>query len=104
MEKEPKIKQEAEKKPWVRPKSEYVYSEEVEEIALRAAEMEEFQDVVKQSKSRFEALRDVRGLLRQHFPEIDQIPEPKVEKTGLMPPAGNEFEIAKYIVDLLFEK
>jgi hypothetical protein len=93
-----------EKEPLIRPEAEYVYSKEVEEIALRAAEMKEFKDAVGQAKNKIEAIKAVREILLQHFPEIERIPEPKIESQGLMPPTSNEFKIAKHIVDLLYEK
>ena len=98
------FEQKPEKNLRIRPKAEYIYSEQVEEIALHASEIKEFQDAVSQAKSRLKAITAVRELLRQRFPEINKIPEPKVESMGLLPPAKNEFRIAKHIIDLLFEK
>jgi alpha-N-acetylglucosamine transferase len=86
------------------PKSEYLYSRETEEIALRAAEMPEFQNTVKNAKDKFEALVEVRKLLKRHFPEIKDIPNPKEITPGFLGPVPNEFVIAKHIVDLLYEK
>ena len=87
-----------------RPRVEIVYFKQIEEIALRAAEMKEFQDVVKQAKSKLDAVRVVRELLPQHFPEIDELPKPEVKSAGILSPASNEFMVAKNIVDLLYEK
>lgn len=89
---------------WVRPPgAKFEYSREVKEIAFRAAEMVEFKNIVNQSKSKLEALKAVRELLPGHFPEINEIPEPKIESKGLLGPASNEFMIAKHIVDLLWK-
>ena len=94
----------------------YGFSERIEEIALRASEMTEFQDVVKKAKSKLEAITAVREILVDYFPEISKIPEPqknnqemaesqsKIRMEGILPPPSNEFMIAKNIVDLLFEK
>ena len=87
----------------LRPRVEVVYPKQVEEIALRAAEIQEFQDAVRQAKSKLEAVRVVRELLPQHFPEISDLPKPEVKSGGILPPASNEFMIAKNIVDLLYE-
>lgn len=76
--------------------------------------MVEFQETVKQSKSKIGAIKAVRELLSEHFPEIKEIPEPEkteqetsevtpsVRRSGLIPAASNEFMIAKNIVDLLY--
>ena len=75
---------------------------EIEEIALRAAEMPEFQDAIKRVKSGMEAIIEVRKLLPRHFPEISQIPEPSAGP--IWPAPSNELLIAKHIVRLLYEK
>lgn len=91
------------------------YSEKVEEIALQASEMPEFQEAVKNAKGKLEAIKNVRILLREHFPEIEDLPKPEqrseeipesktpIRRKGILPPASNEFMIAKNIVDLLYE-
>lgn len=80
-----------------------INSEQIEDIALRACEMDEFQEAVKQSKNKIEAIKIVRELLSEKFPEIKEIPEPEKE-VGFLPAASNEFMIAKDIVDLLYKK
>jgi hypothetical protein len=80
----------------------YIYSEKLDEIALTASDMEVFQNAVRQAKNKLEALRAVRELLPEHFSEIAEIPEAKIEKPGVFWPAPNEFKIAKSIVELLW--
>lgn len=87
------------------------YSENIEDIALEAAEMPEFIDVVKNASGRAGALKEVRILLPKHFPEISELPEPKAPNTPMASPGmrgrllegspSNDFMIAKNIVDLL---
>lgn len=88
---------------WLRPPSgEHLYPiKAIEEIALRAAEMKEFQDAVQQAQSPLERIRSVRKLLREYFPEIESLPEPQTKRPGLFPPASNEFKIAKLVTELL---
>lgn len=84
---------------------EAVVSKEVEEIALRAAEMPEFREIVKKASSGIEALRNIREELKKHFPEISEIPEPTPGEAqrpigGL---ASNESLIARAVSGLLKE-
>ena len=73
------------------------YDPRVEAIALKAAEMEEFRSSVERAQSGIDAVREVRVLLRKYFPEIEELPEPKLAGSG----ASNEAKIAKHIVELL---
>mgnify|MGYP001598681211 FL=1 len=80
--------------------------EQIEEIALRAAEKQEFQEIVRDAPNKLEAIRSVREALPLHFPEIKELPEPQrgpqQRPIGLL--VSNEFLIAKTIVELLFSK
>ncbi len=78
----------------------FTYSNQVGEIALKALQMPEFQEAVRNAKNYIEAGKTVRTLLREHFPEISGLPEPECKGS----PVGNEFLIAKHILDLLYEK
>ena len=82
-----------------------VVSSEVEEVALRAAELPDFQETVRNAPNRIEAIRAVRELLREQFPEIEAIPAPRQGPSqapvGGLP--GNEFLVAKAVVELLSE-
>lgn len=92
------------------------YCDEVEEIALQAAEMPEFINIVENSKG-LARMKGVRQLLQDKFPEIKELPKPK-GRTGTtmdrymsgtfpgtsMSPPSNEFMIAKNIVELLKEQ
>lgn len=89
------------------------YSEKVGEIALQASEMPEFQEAVKNTKDKLEAIRNVRILLGEHFSEISNLPKPEPPKEienaiRLRNPLGgiasNEFIIAKHIIDLLWNR
>lgn len=88
-----------------------IYCQEVDDIAFQAAELLEFQEVVKKANSKFEAVRDVRVLLQKHFPEIPDLPKPAPPqengirfKNPLGGVASNEHKIARNIVDLLWNK
>lgn len=92
---------------------ETIYPKEVEEIALRAAEMPEFQGVVQEANSIFEAVKGVRVLLAKHFPEIPNLSDPvppqeDVNAIRLKNPLGgvacNEHIIARHVVSLLWQK
>lgn len=74
---------------------EEVHTEVWDNIALRASDMHEFQEAVKNATSGLEAIKSVRELLRIHFPEVVKMPESEV---GYI---NQEFEIAKKIVELL---
>lgn len=83
-----------------------IISGEIDEVALRATEVPSFQAAVRNAPNKMEAIRAVRELLREQFPEIEAIPAPQegpsqVPIGGL---AGNEFLIAKTVVELLSEK
>lgn len=78
----------------------------IEEIALHAAEMQEFKDCVTNTSNRMELIRLIREKLPKHFPEISSIPPPRPgehqkEIAGL---PSNDFLIAKAVIDLLQEK
>lgn len=81
-------------------KEKFSCSDRVKEIALAASQMLEFQEAVGNAKNYIDAGKAVRTLLREHFPEISELPEPKCEGS----PVGNEFLIAKHILGLLYEK
>ena len=92
-----------------------VYPQEVENITLRAVEMDDFKNAVRDAKDKFTAIVAVRILLKERFPEITTLPEPQHSDPDpyalvygkpkhLTPPVNNEFRIAKDIVDLLWEK
>jgi len=88
-----------------------------DEISLRASEMPEFQQAVREAKTKTEAIQAIRVLLKEKYPEISNIPEepqkeakkvttesPRVENLGsLFGSVSNEFKIAKDIVGLLWE-
>jgi hypothetical protein len=79
------------------------YAEELDDIALRAAQVPEFAELVKNSKNRIETIRAIREKLRAFFPEISELPEPK-QGEAQMPIGGlasNEFMIARKILELL---
>ena len=79
----------------------------IEEIALRASDMKLFQDIVEQARNKIDAIREIRRILNQQFPEIKDIPEPEsVSNGGLLSDLapGKEFLIARNIVDILFKK
>lgn len=81
------------------------YPKEVEEIALRATEDPDIQQAIKKGalkKSKIEATKEVRLLLRDKYPEIKKLPERTPPKSSLVGVASNEFMIAKHIVDLLW--
>ncbi len=86
--------------------------QQIENITLKACAISETQKVVEDSKDKIEAIRAVRELLLQHIPEISQLPEPESlkEETGgrFKNPLGgrisNDFRIAKYVVELLYNK
>jgi len=82
-----------------------VSSGEIEEIALCAAELPAFQEAVRNAPNRMEAIRAVRELLKEQFPEIEAIPAPQQSPSqvpiGGLP--GNEFLIAKAVIELLSE-
>ncbi len=96
-----KIKEGKNKNPF-----EAIVSDKVEEIALRAAEMPEFQKIIKGTPSRLEAIKKIREVLEIYFPEITEIPEPRAGEAqkpiGGLP--SSEFLIAKSIVELLSEE
>lgn len=76
---------------------------EIEEIAARAVGMHEFQNAVAEAKDKLQAIKVVRELLRQYFPEIEDLPPPKGE-AGIYDSVANELIIAERIVDQLFTK
>ena len=101
----------------------YKYDEKsIEKIVLKAIEMPQFQSAVQAAQNKVEAIKVVRGLLSQYFPEIASMPEgvkkelvenenaPTSETMTLRGnpfggrPLTNDFLIAKNIVDLLWEK
>ena len=78
----------------------------VEGIAFKAAEMPEFQKIVETSPNRLEMIKAIREELKNHFPEIAEIPEP-IAGEAQRPIGGlpsNEFMIAKAIAELLYDK
>ncbi|GEM_PF-6673726 len=90
-------------------------SEKADEIALRATEMPEFKNAMNGAPGKLEAIKRVRELLQQLFPEIRELPKPlKLKKSENIPglrqgnPLGgelsNEFLIAREIVNLLYKK
>ncbi|MCH7758908.1 hypothetical protein IID20_00935 [Patescibacteria group bacterium] len=100
-------------------KKEKIYSDEIEEIAFQAAEIPEFKKIIKKSKSRIEAIKELRLILPEHFPEISNLPKPERPQEIIpkeahirirlkdpfgLGPASNEFMIAKYIIDLLWQE
>jgi hypothetical protein len=74
----------------------------LDEIALEAAEMEEFKNLVTAAKGELEAIANVRQLLNEKFPQIKDLPERS--KVMSSPVASNEFIIAKRVVELLRDK
>lgn len=88
-----------------------IYAKEVEEIALQASEMPEFQEAVSNAKGKIEAIKDIRVLLSTRFPEISELPEPNWQPKqkysgridGTIPPPSNDFKIARHVVDLLWD-
>lgn len=95
---------------------ETIYSKKIEDVALRAVEIQEFQDAVKKATSRLKATMAVRALLQEYFPEISKMPKPRrpdkpinkqsapIRTNRIGPPASNDYMIAKNVVDLLYEK
>jgi hypothetical protein len=69
----------------------------MEDFALRAVDMKVFQDVVQQAKDKIGALRAVRAILSEHFPEILNLHQS-------LGSSFNELQIAKHVVDLLYEE
>ena len=80
-----------------------VYSEKVEEIAFRAAEMREFQELIKTAPNKMEALRSIRQELAKHFSEIKDLPDPKPgpRQKSILGIASNDLVIAKMVMQLL---
>lgn len=82
----------------------YSYSEQVEELAFKASEMEEFQDIVNNAKGKGGAIRDIRVALPQELPEVADIPAPRSkDKDSPVSPPSNDFIVARNIYDLLTE-
>ena len=73
----------------------------IDDIALRAAEMQLFQDLVNDSNSNTELMRSIREALSETFPEIDDIPNPTRPGYEAGMPTKNNFLIAKKVVELL---
>lgn len=92
----------------------------VETIALQAADMPEFQDLVRRAQSKIEAIKLVRAKLSEWFPEISDLPKPEpapepppspnphsmfLRPDRIFPPVDkNDFFIAREIVEILFRK
>jgi len=70
-----------------------------ETIVLLAAEMPEFKEIVKKSPVKGIALREIREILPEKFPEIKELP-----RNERIVEAANDFLIAKAIVNILWEK
>lgn len=104
-----------------KPKGVIYSQEEIDDISLRALEVDEIREAVRKVKrkeaGKIDAIKTVRGLLQTHFgDEISQLPEPKrIEKPpspkGVLvrpgigtTPAQNDFIIAKNVVDMLMEE
>lgn len=93
----------------------YIYpTEQIEDIALRASEMDKFKDAIKGVKSKLEAIKKTRELLPQSFPEIDTLPlgqrtdapnriGPRYRNPLDTGPLRNDYLVAKNLVDLLWE-
>ncbi|OHA52215.1 MAG: hypothetical protein A3A97_04905 [Candidatus Terrybacteria bacterium RIFCSPLOWO2_01_FULL_40_23] len=75
----------------------------VEEYTFRAAQNEKIIQTVEHAPDTLEAIRAVRELLRELYPEIKDIPEPKPgpDQQMIGGIASNEYRIAKGIVILL---
>ena len=100
--------------------------EKINEITYRASDMKEFIEIVKNAKSKVEAIKNIRISLGKYFLGISDIPKEKfeaserqIEGTGLsietetrqgimpriiVPPLSPDFKIANQIVELLWEK
>jgi hypothetical protein len=85
-----------------------------DDTVLQAADMPEFQDVVKGAAGKVNAITEVRKLLGEHFPEISDIIKDSSEQVDedairLHNPlfgrtASDQLVAAKQIVDLLWEE
>ena len=84
-----------------------------DEIVQKAIEMQAFKDIVLRTLDKIEAIREVRTLLQDEFPEIKDIPqeesgldadsrvEPRFKNPRGTAKPANDFFIAKAIVDSL---
>jgi hypothetical protein len=79
-------------------KSRITRGELIDDITYEACAMPEFKKIVAEVKDVPEAIAGIREMLRERFPQISQIPEPKQD--GKTHPS-NEFVIAKNIFELL---
>ena len=79
----------------------------LDNVALRAAELPVFREIVENAPNQLEAIKRIREKLELHFTqEITQIPEPK-SRQAQRPIAGlpsNNFLVAKKIFELLKQK
>ena len=71
----------------------------IEDIALAASYMPEFESIVQGAANRLEAMQNVQLALPEHFPQLAKLPRPDV--AGV---ASNEFKAAKEIVRLLWKE
>src|SRR3989338_7982420 len=92
----------------------YIYPQEkIDEITLRAAEVEVFQEAINGSRGKLEAITKVRGLIPDFFPEVNGLkPAQRTDAPNIVggrqrnlldKPLSNDFLIARSLVNLLWE-
>lgn len=89
-----------------------------DEIVLRAIEMQAFKDIILRTTDKIEAIREVRAMLMDEFPEVKDISREEAspdmnnrvvlvshsKKLPGIPKPDPDFWIAKKIVDLLWQE
>ena len=93
----------------------YIYPQVgIDDITLRASEMGVFQKAINGAQGRMEAIKKVRELIPNFFPEVKDLkPAQRTDVPNIVggrqrsltgKPLSNDFLIARSLVDLLWEE